>query len=243
MNTYDPDALTFSTFIRCDSTEKAFLAMLAISKQQFTDPFRSIHLHGPTGSGKSRLLKTLSCSLQNQQIPHILINADQIMSDYQKASALGAVDIFQQKYYNHLGGSPILLIDHFDCISGKRVMPKMFEELLYHCPQYVLATNKSWGEMKGLEHTYPLSIEMGQPSNAALSTFARLVFDVLLQHYQNRPSDKAIELIVRMANYDFRTLEGLIKNVCAGIHFDGSHDCSDDAIALALESRIGPLWV
>lgn len=249
MTAYDPDAFTFSNFIRCDATEKAFLAMLGISKQPFCAPFEAVHLYGQPGCGKSRLLKTLALSLSQQGIRFHYVEADEVMTHYRSASILNAVSDFKKYYAYALDDDPpILLIDNFDCVSGKRVMPEMFEELLLWCPQYVLASNMPWHEIVGFEKIKPLSVAMGPPSEEALARYARLVFDFLLtshgNNYQSRPSNKSIELFVKMAGHDFRLMEGLIKNICAGVHFfAGDRFDDDDAIVMALESRVGPLRI
>lgn len=108
-----PSDYSFETFIATPSNRLAYLAAQKICETPGT--YNPLYIFGPSGTGKTYLLRAIEKEYQDQQKTALYISANKLCEELIKAIRNGTNIEFREKY-NQVD---VLLIDRFEYIAGK----------------------------------------------------------------------------------------------------------------------------
>lgn len=139
----------FRNFVRSESTELAFTAAAMIPRQ--LGQVSPLFLHGPTGSGKTHLLRSIITDVrQLLRKRSVLLSAEQFTSSFLSALHGHGLPSFRRKHRN----VDLLLIDDVQFFVGKRAtLIELFhtiDALTHAGKQIVLTSDRPPNELNGL---------------------------------------------------------------------------------------------
>ena len=154
------NAYSFDAFVVGGSNEMAYTAALSVAKNLGTQ-YNPLFIYGPTGLGKTHLLKAIGNEALKNKKNVIYLTSEQFLNEFTFSLKNKNMKDFQQKYRS----CDVLLVDDIQFFNGKNATQEeffhTFNELYENKKQIVLSADKSPSLIAGLEERLKSRFEWG----------------------------------------------------------------------------------
>ena len=210
-----PSEYTFETFAVTPSNRLAYLAAQKICKAP--GAYNPLYIFGPSGTGKTYLLRAIEKECQNKKKTALFISANRFCEDLVKAICNGTNIEFREKYHQ----ADVLLIDRLQYIAGKEATQEelfnILEKRLSDHKQTVFAGNAHLSQIPILNPelsaclTSGLCIEIPNPD---FEGKAEIIYRKLNEHGINWPME-ACKYVALNISSGVNQIEGEIYKILA----------------------------
>lgn len=213
-------------------TYKFLIELTGYTQGPKPEAFNPIYLHGPTGSGKTHLLMSLTHHFKTQNLRTLYVRAELFTDHVVKAIRAGEMSTFRQAYRT----ADILLVDDIHVFSRKGATQEeffhTFNTLHLEGKQIILSANCSPQELQLIEPRLVSRFEWGivLPLKALqiqdLKNLLHTKAQALQFHLPTKIVDFLIEFFSRHPKILIKALEALMLR----LHLDSHHSIQNLSI-------------
>jgi len=211
------ETYTFEKFIPDCSNEFVYTLIKSVTKKDGPAYYNPIFIHGPTGVGKTHLLKSARNYLQDRDKSVVYITAKQFCDDYVCHLQNKSMTQFRKKYR----GCNFFLMDNIQELSYKKEIQKelfnILEVMNLSQKQIILASNIPPKSMNNIDEELISKFECGIVKSIKAAEFetklAIINQNCVLEgiHLKN----KIVDYIAENIGDDVRDIEKIISNLKA----------------------------
>ena len=206
---------TFETFVVTHSNHMAYLAAQKICESP--GAYNPLYILGPSGTGKTYLLRAIEKEYQNQQKTALYISVNKFCEELIKAIRNGTNIEFREKY-NQVD---VLLVDRFEYVAGKESTQEEFynivENRYQNGKQTVVVGTAYPSELPGINRALCSFLCNGLDVKIPTLNFedvAQILYKELHKHGRKWPMD-ACRYVALNVTSGVRQIEGEINKILA----------------------------
>ena len=196
-----PADYTFENFVVTHSNHMAYLAAQKICESP--GAYNPLYIFGPSGTGKTYLLRAIEKEYQNQQKTALYISVNKFCEELIKAIRNGTNIEFREKY-NQVD---VLLVDRFEYVAGKESTQEEFynivENRYQNGKQTVVVGTAYPSELPGINRALcsflcnGLDVEIPTPN---FEDVAQILYKELHKHRRNWPMDACRYIAINISH-------------------------------------------
>ena len=210
-----PADYTFENFVVTHSNHMAYLAAQKICESP--GAYNPLYIFGPSGTGKTYLLRAIEKEYQNQQKTALYISVNKFCEELIKAIRNGTNIEFREKY-NQVD---VLLVDRFEYVAGKESTQEEFynivENRYQNGKQTVVVGTAYPSELPGINRALCSFLCNGLDVKIPTLNFedvAQILYKELHKHGRKWPMD-ACRYVALNVTSGVRQIEGEINKILA----------------------------
>ena len=196
-----PADYTFENFVVTHSNHMAYLAAQKICESP--GAYNPLYIFGPSGTGKTYLLRAIEKEYQNQQKTALYISVNKFCEELIKAIRNGTNIEFREKY-NQVD---VLLVDRFEYVAGKESTQEEFynivENRYQNGKQTVVVGTAYPSELPGINRALcsflcnGLDVKIPTPN---FEDVAQILYKELHKHGRNWPMDACRYIAINISH-------------------------------------------
>jgi len=212
------EEFTFSTFVVGKNSEFAHAATYNVSQNPGTDDYNPLFIYGPSGMGKTHLLKAAINQIQSNY-PHYRItytSAEKFLNECVQAIRRQEMDKFRLKYRENCD---VLVVDDVQYIErGQAVQEEFFHTIntfIERKRQVILASDRMPKDILGLEDRSRTRLERGLIADINMPDLETriAILRYKAEKINLRIPDDAVQYLARISKRSIRELEGNLKRI------------------------------